>query len=197
MVLRSTRTAKRAISSSSSATNSGESNRASSSHGSSTCTHRLRYFRNLWRSSLKSSGIGALSISAYRRCCFDSEYSERRYVSAPDTAVRITPRYAPPTKARSHCLTISEHHSESITPPLSNSSSREMRYFQGSCGSVAIWRTLRIKRRRAEGVDDTTDAIRAVSCIRFIISLRLSCVCNNHASCPARASEHTLPDTLA
>ena len=31
-----------------------------------------------------------------------------------------------------------------------------------------IPRATRIRRRRAEGVDDTTDAIRAVACIRFV-----------------------------
>jgi hypothetical protein len=31
-----------------------------------------------------------------------------------------------------------------------------------------VGRTLRIRRRRAESVDDTTDAIRAVACIRFV-----------------------------
>ncbi len=138
MVRRSTRTAKRAISSSSSETDSGDSNRTSSSQGSSTCTHRLRYFRKRCRSAFKSSAIGALSMSAKRRCCFASAYSERKYVSAPDTAVRIAPRYAPPAKARSHCLTISEHHSERITPPFNSSSSRATRYSHESCGSVFI-----------------------------------------------------------
>ena len=35
------------------------------------------------------------------------------------------------------------------------------------CG-LALGRTLRIRRRRAESVDDTTDSLRAVACIRFV-----------------------------
>jgi len=33
---------------------------------------------------------------------------------------------------------------------------------------IVFGRTLRIRRRRAGSVDDTTDAIRAVACIRFV-----------------------------
>ncbi|MEQ1933337.1 MAG: hypothetical protein ABL962_05590 [Fimbriimonadaceae bacterium] len=35
-------------------------------------------------------------------------------------------------------------------------------------GVLEVGRTIRIRRRRAGGVDDTTDAIRAVACIRFV-----------------------------
>ena len=38
---------------------------------------------------------------------------------------------------------------------------------------VVVGRTTRIRRRRAGGADDTTDAIRAVACIRFV-RLRLA-----------------------
>ncbi len=34
--------------------------------------------------------------------------------------------------------------------------------------SVVYWRTLRIRRRRAQDVADTTDSLRAVACIRFV-----------------------------
>ena len=58
--------------------------------------------------------------------------------------------------------------SSTLAQRFHSSSRREWHVLLGDLRSLLVGRTSRIMRRRAGGVDDTTDAIRAVAGIRFV-----------------------------